>query len=124
MAAFANGADTKGSPLQSAFANVPAPSNSPAVQNADVEKLNKQFAQAKKQDIITSSAFVPKVQESWTPWGTLMPEICPEARSGNGTLEMVGVSCSGKMTCKGCRQTFASEKLQQLHWKFMHEFNN
>jgi len=57
-----------------------------------------------------------------TPWGTPMPQYCGAALSGDGTLKNVGVKLDGQMKCSGCRQQFESQKVLDLHWRFMHDF--
>merc|ERR1712107_545040 len=46
-------------------------------------------------------------------------EISAEARSGDGTIENVGVKLGGGFQCPECRQQFETEKAKQLHWKFI-----
>merc|ERR1712084_51035 len=64
----------------------------------------------------------PQKPESLTPWGTPMPVIIEAAKSGNGTLEKVGIRVNDSIQCPGCNQRFASQEIQGLHWKFLHDF--
>ncbi|CAK0897163.1 unnamed protein product [Prorocentrum cordatum] len=45
-------------------------------------------------------------------------EISKEAKSGNGTLENVGIKLDGQFKCPHCRQAFSDDKARQLHLKF------
>jgi sulfite oxidase len=66
-----------------------------------------------------------------TSWGQVMLkatkegelEISEEARSGDGSLDNVGVKMDGTFQCSQCRQKFPSEQAQKLHWKFVHDPN-
>merc|ERR1711862_645041 len=53
--------------------------------------------------------------------GTLAINV--DALSGNGTIESVGVRLTGSNQCPDCRQKFDTEKVKQLHWKFIHDPN-
>ena len=50
-------------------------------------------------------------------------EISDAAKSGNGTVEQVGIKMTGVHQCPDCRQKFDTEKAKQLHWKFIHDPN-
>jgi len=131
--------------------NMPPSNPMRRVDFVDVEELNRRFAQDKevkfcrcmaskqfpycdgshvalnKEGITNAGPLVvktktPAVIQTTTPWGTPMPEVPDEAKSGNGTLAMVGIKVTAKVSCPGCKQRFASEEIQQLHWKFMHDF--
>ena len=45
-------------------------------------------------------------------------EISEAAKSGNGSLEQVGIKLDGTFQCPHCRQKFVSDKALQLHLKF------
>eukprot|EP00746_Dinoflagellata_sp_MGD_P161077 gnl/MRDRNA2_/MRDRNA2_88105_c0_seq1.p1 gnl/MRDRNA2_/MRDRNA2_88105_c0~~gnl/MRDRNA2_/MRDRNA2_88105_c0_seq1.p1 ORF type:complete len:167 (+),score=41.90 gnl/MRDRNA2_/MRDRNA2_88105_c0_seq1:69-503(+) len=47
-------------------------------------------------------------------------DICPEAKSGNGRLENVGIKLSGKCLCEECNQRFETDRALSLHVKFQH----
>jgi hypothetical protein len=47
----------------------------------------------------------------------------PDARSGDGTVENVGIRLEGQFKCKDCRQRFIHQKYLDLHWKFTHDPN-
>jgi len=50
-------------------------------------------------------------------------EISDAARSGDGTVENVGIKMGGAFQCPECRQTFDSEAAQKMHWRFIHDPN-
>jgi len=50
-------------------------------------------------------------------------EISEAARSGNGSLEMVGVKVDASIQCPDCAQKFDSEVALQVHFKFIHDPN-
>ena len=50
-------------------------------------------------------------------------EISDAAKSGDGSVENVGVKMTGSFKCPDCRQNFDSEKAKSLHWKFIHDPN-
>lgn len=50
-------------------------------------------------------------------------EISQEARSGDGSVENVGVKMTGEFKCPECRQQFDTEQAKALHWKFIHDPN-
>ena len=53
-----------------------------------------------------------------------MPEeISTEAKSGNGSVENVGVKMSDEFPCKECRQLFETQKALDLHWRLVHDPN-
>merc|ERR1712028_133903 len=61
-----------------------------------------------------------------SPRLTRMPEtmeITAAAKSGDGSVENVGIKMSGSFQCPECRQKFDTEKAKQLHWKFIHDPN-
>jgi hypothetical protein len=43
------------------------------------------------------------------------------AKSGDGSVENVGIKTGGKFQCPECQQKFDTEKAKQLHWKFIHD---
>ena len=45
-------------------------------------------------------------------------EISGAAKSGDGSLENVGIKLDGKLKCPHCRQIFENDKALQLHLKF------
>merc|ERR1712190_405102 len=51
--------------------------------------------------------------------GTLV--ISEAAKSGDGTIENVGIKVDGMFQCLECRQRFDSDKALNLHWKFNHD---
>merc|ERR1712137_677087 len=50
-------------------------------------------------------------------------EISDAAKSGDNTVENVGIKMTGSFQCPDCRQKFDTEKAKQLHWKFIHDPN-
>jgi len=50
-------------------------------------------------------------------------EIAEEAKSGDGTVENVGIKVGAQFQCSKCRQRLTSERAMQLHWKFIHDPN-
>jgi len=64
----------------------------------------------------------PTVPKQETPWGTPMPQFSGAALSGDGTLKNVGIKLDGQVNCSGCKQKFETQKVLELHWKFMHDF--
>jgi len=46
--------------------------------------------------------------------------IAHEARSGDGTVENVGLKVSGHMHCQECNQQFDTDRALKCHVKFMH----
>jgi len=52
-----------------------------------------------------------------------MPEISEAAKSGDGSVEHVGIKLDGQFQCDVCKQKFTSEKAKQIHWKFIHDPN-
>jgi len=50
-------------------------------------------------------------------------EMTDAARSGDGTVENVGIKTDGSFQCPECRQKFESEAAQKLHWRFIHDPN-
>lgn len=48
-------------------------------------------------------------------------EISDAAKSGDGSVDNVGIRMSGNFQCLECRQRFDTEKTKQVHWKFMHD---
>ena len=42
-------------------------------------------------------------------------------KSGDGSIESVGVVLCGEFHCTDCNQKFASEKALTMHCKFMHQ---
>eukprot|EP00403_Amphidinium_massartii_P030858 CAMPEP_0178399144 /NCGR_PEP_ID=MMETSP0689_2-20121128/15131_1 /TAXON_ID=160604 /ORGANISM="Amphidinium massartii, Strain CS-259" /LENGTH=43 /DNA_ID= /DNA_START= /DNA_END= /DNA_ORIENTATION= len=42
-------------------------------------------------------------------------EISDAAKSGNGTVENVGIKMSGAFQCPDCRQKFETAKAKELH---------
>lgn len=50
-------------------------------------------------------------------------EISEAAKSGDGTIENVGIKTDGGFQCPDCRQKFDSEIAKGLHWKFIHDPN-
>lgn len=67
-----------------------------------------------------------------TAWGQVVVkvakdgglEISEEARSGDGTVQNVGVKMTGDFQCAECRQKFESEQARKLHWRFIHDPNS
>ena len=57
--------------------------------------------------VAKNNALTP--MQATTPWGTQMPEVCDEAKSGNRSLEKVGIKVTAKVSCSECMQGFASE---------------
>jgi len=52
----------------------------------------------------------------------LMPAgIVDAARSGNGSIDSVGLKLSGKVPCLHCSQKFDSEQALSMHCKFIHD---
>ena len=45
-------------------------------------------------------------------------EISAAAKSGDGSLQNVGIKLDGKVKCPHCRQQFETDKSLQLHLKF------
>jgi len=65
-----------------------------------------------------------------TSWGQVVlkvggdgMEITDEAKSGDGSVENVGIKMSGSFQCKDCRQKFDSEGAMKMHWRFIHDPN-
>jgi len=50
-------------------------------------------------------------------------EIRAEAKSGDGTIQNVGIKVDAQFQCPECHQKFDSERANQLHWKFIHDPN-
>mmetsp|Transcript_87605 Transcript_87605/g.165143 ORF Transcript_87605/g.165143 Transcript_87605/m.165143 type:complete len:373 (-) Transcript_87605:142-1260(-) len=48
-------------------------------------------------------------------------EISADAKSGDGSLENVGIKINGMFSCPECRQRFDNERAQKLHWQFIHD---
>jgi hypothetical protein len=48
-------------------------------------------------------------------------EVGDAFRSGNGTIDSVGVKLSGKVPCLHCNQKFDSEQALSMHCKFIHD---
>lgn len=53
--------------------------------------------------------------------GLMAMEISADAKSGDGSLENVGIKMNGKFSCTECRQQFDTERAQKLHWQFIHD---
>lgn len=68
--------------------------------------------------LVIKAPDVPK--KKLTPWGSPMPEVCPAIKSGNGSLENVGVKTQATWQCVDCMQKLDSQKDQELHMKYMH----
>jgi len=54
----------------------------------------------------------------------LMPpsvQICEAAKSGDGSIENVGIKVNGTFQCAECRQKFDSDMALKLHWNFIHD---
>ena len=49
--------------------------------------------------------------------------ITDAAKSGDGSVDNVGIKMSGNFQCPECRQKFDTEKVKQLHWEFIHHPN-
>jgi len=47
--------------------------------------------------------------------------IIAEAKSGDGTIENVGIKMNGTHQCKECRQKFETKKALDLHGRFIHD---
>lgn len=45
------------------------------------------------------------------------------ARSGDGTIEQVGIKVTGAHQCPNCRQKFDTKRALELHWNFIHDPN-
>lgn len=63
-----------------------------------------------------------------TSWGRVNVEIsdlaiCDAAKSGDGSLENVGIRMKGTFQCAECRQLFDTEAAKDLHTKFIHYKN-
>jgi len=63
-----------------------------------------------------------------TSWGRVEVQvgdmlISEEAKSGDGTVENVGIRLHGQFQCSECRQMFHTELAQRTHWKFIHDPN-
>ena len=50
-------------------------------------------------------------------------EISDAAKSGDGSVENIGIRIAGQFQCPDCRQKFDTEKAKQIHWKFIHDPN-
>jgi len=50
-------------------------------------------------------------------------EVSEAARSGDGTVDNVGIKMAGTFQCPECRQKFDSEAAKKLHWRFIHDPN-
>jgi len=48
-------------------------------------------------------------------------EMHKDAKSGDGTIQNVGVKMDGKVQCPICRQKFNDQKSLALHQKFIHD---
>nr|ABV72539.1 unknown [Heterocapsa triquetra] len=48
-------------------------------------------------------------------------EISDAAKSGDGSVNNVGIKMTGKFKCPDCSQKFDSVKAKELHWKFIHD---
>merc|ERR1719463_194114 len=46
--------------------------------------------------------------------------IAPEARSGDGTIQHVGIKLTGKCLCEECNQRYETDRALSLHVKFTH----
>jgi len=58
-----------------------------------------------------------------TSWGRVhieVGEMANAAKSGDGSLENVGVRLKGTFQCAECRQLFDTEVAKNTHWKFIH----
>jgi len=73
---------------------------------------------------LTTAKLEPQLQKlAQQPKRPETMEITEEARSGDGSLENVGIKTDGKFQCPECRQKFNDEKAKELHWKFIHDPN-
>jgi ankyrin repeat protein len=43
------------------------------------------------------------------------------AKSGDGTIDNVGIKLHGKVQCGECNQKFDNEKALKIHWRFIHD---
>jgi sulfite oxidase len=50
-------------------------------------------------------------------------EITDAAKSGDGSVDNVGIKMTGEFQCDVCRQRFDTELAKKLHWKFIHDPN-
>jgi len=48
---------------------------------------------------------------------------CEATKSGDGSVENVGMIMEGSFQCPDCRQKFDTQKAKDLHWKFIHDPN-
>jgi CDGSH-type Zn-finger protein len=51
--------------------------------------------------------------------GAALPAEC---KSGDGSLENVGIKVNATFQCVGCKQKFDSDKVKEIHWRFAHDF--
>jgi len=65
-----------------------------------------------------------------TSWGNVEVEVAngglemtDAARSGDGSIDNVGIKTNGTFQCPECSQKFETEKAKKLHWKFIHDPN-
>ena len=48
-------------------------------------------------------------------------ETVDPIKSGDGSLEHVGIKVGGQFQCPDCRQKFDTEKTKLIHWRFFHD---
>jgi len=50
-------------------------------------------------------------------------EVSPEAQSGDGAIQNVGLKVDGKVQCPNCSQRFDTERALKIHYHFIHDPN-
>jgi len=94
---------------------------------ADVRKV---YAPGKPEDLDDQEGWEREKQHIINPNATVAPRspkkkidtsVAPEARSGNGTLEKVGIKVSGKFKSPVNNQLFDTQKALDLHLKYLHD---
>jgi len=94
---------------------------------ADVRKV---YAPGKPEDLDDQEGWEREKQHIINPDATVAPRspkkkidtsVAPEARSGNGTLEKVGIKVSGKFKSPVNNQLFDTQKALDLHLKYLHD---
>ncbi len=96
-----------------------------AIRQMKHAKLEMVAAPATHRDISRSHHILDKnLVQVMSQFGFSIPDYTmhPDAKSGNDTVENVGINLEGQYKCKECRGKFIHDPLD-LHWMFIHDPN-
>lgn len=106
---------------------------SPGWMQRMVKDVQKVYAPGKPEDLDVHEGWEREKQHIINPNGDVgesrpkkkidTTQVRKEARSGDGSLENVGIKLDGAIQCCHCFQRFPTQRAYDLHWKFIHDPN-